>query len=120
MEEVVSAIYNKSKFDYNPNKIKVSDLLTDEYHCYEVVDNKGSILSKQKERRDARAGLVKTSESDIPKRSTQRMYSMEKDWNPEINPSKLSALPTIFCPKLLSSALSIFNAPIHYTSKIFS
>lgn len=86
INEVV-AIYNKDKFDYNPKKIKTSSLIDDNYTCYEVINNTGSVMSKRNTRIQSRQGYTDLSTSDTtynkPPKSTR--YVLDKDWNPQIN-----------------------------------
>lgn len=81
----IVALWNKDRYCYNPNKLKVSDIKN--YICYEVVNNSGSVLPKRKERQDLRKGYVdlafdKTFYNKPPK-STR--YVFDKDWNPNVN-----------------------------------
>lgn len=80
----VVAIYNLSKFDYNPNKLKVSDVVN--YMCWEVVNNPGSVTDKRDSRAKSRQGYVdlnRPNNYNKPPKSVR--YVLDKDWNAEIN-----------------------------------
>lgn len=83
----VIAIYNKSKFDYNPEKLKISELTDDElYSCWEVI-NISSVLQKQRDRLALKQDYVDLQKGNTtynkPPKSTR--YVFDKDWNPEVN-----------------------------------
>jgi hypothetical protein len=83
----IIAIYNKDKFDYNPNKLKVSELINeDNYSCYNVT-NISSIRQKHNDRLALKKDYVDLQTTDIsynkPPKSTR--YVFDKDWNPERN-----------------------------------
>lgn len=82
----VIAIYNKDRFIYNPNRIKVSDL--SEYFCYEVIALQGDITDKRKQRTDSRKGLVDLKSDDIstynkPPKSIR--YALNADYDVSVN-----------------------------------
>lgn len=81
----VIALWDNTKYCYNPNKLKISDIKN--YDCYEVINNLGSVVPKRDNRQELRKGYtdlmsVKTSYNKPPK-STR--YVFDKDWNPEVN-----------------------------------
>jgi len=82
---VVIAIYDNNKFSYNPNKLKVSDIVN--YDCWQVINNPGSVVDKQKQRQQSRQGytdLINTTTTyNKPPKSSR--YVLDKDWNPEVN-----------------------------------
>ena len=83
----VIAIYNKNKFDYNPEKLKISELTDNElYSCWEVI-NISSVLQKHKDRLTLKQDYVDLQKGNItynkPPKSTR--YVFDKDWNPEVN-----------------------------------
>lgn len=83
----VIAIYNKSKFDYNPEKLKISELTDGElYSCWEVI-NISSVLQKQRDRLALKQDYVDLQKGNTtynkPPKSTR--YVFDKDWNPEVN-----------------------------------
>ncbi len=83
----VIAIYNKSKFDYNPEKLKISELTDSElYSCWEVI-NISSVLQKQRDRLALKQDYVDLQKGNTtynkPPKSTR--YVFDKDWNPEVN-----------------------------------
>ena len=83
----IIAIYNKDKFDYNPEKLKVSELTqSDLYTCYNVI-NTNSIFKKHNDRLRNREDYVDLQTTDTtynkPPKSTR--YVFDKDWNPERN-----------------------------------
>lgn len=85
-DEII-AIYNKDKFDYNPNKLKVSELTdNDLYSCYNVT-NISSIMRKHNDRLALKKDYVDLQTTDTsynkPPKSTR--YVFDKDWNPERN-----------------------------------
>ena len=86
LNEII-AIYNKDKFDYNPEKLKVSELAdNDLYSCFEVT-NISSILRKHNDRLALKKDYVDLQTTDVdynkPPKSTR--YIFDKDWNPERN-----------------------------------
>lgn len=81
----VIAIYNKDRFDYNPNKLKNSDIIN--YECWEVINNMGSVVDKRNSRIQSRLGytdLSKSNKYNKPPKSTR--YVLDRDWN--INASR--------------------------------
>ena len=79
-DEEVIAIYDNNKFIYNPNKIKVSDVIN--YNCYEVF-NISSVVNKRADRKSSRQGYVdlqttKTNYNQVPK---SIRYVFDRDWN---------------------------------------
>ena len=81
-EDNVIAIYDNNKLIYNPNKIKVSDVIN--YNCYEVF-NISSVVNKRAERKSSRQGYVdllntKTNYNQVPK---SIRYVFDRDWNAE-------------------------------------
>lgn len=83
--DIVIAIYDNNKFSYNPNRLKVSDIIN--YGCWQVINNPGSVVDKQKQRQQSRQGytdLINTTVTyNKPPKSTR--YVLDKDWNPEVN-----------------------------------
>ena len=82
----VIAIYNKDRFIYNPEKIKVSDLT--DYFCYEVISSQDDIEGKRKGRADSRKGLVDLKSDDIssynkPPKSIR--YALSGDYDVSVN-----------------------------------
>ena len=83
----IIAIYNKDKFDYNPDKLKVSELTDkDLYSCFEVT-NISSIRQKHNDRIALKQDYVdlqnSNNEYNKPPKSTR--YVFDRDWNPERN-----------------------------------
>ena len=83
----IIAIYNKDKFDYNPDKLKVSELIDkDLYSCFEVT-NISSIRQKHNDRIALKQDYVDLQNSNTeynkPPKSTR--YVFDRDWNPERN-----------------------------------
>ena len=81
----VIALWDNTKYCYNPNKLKISDIKN--YDCYEVINNLGSVVPKRDNRQELRKGYtdlmsVKASYNKPPK-STR--YVFDRDWNPEVN-----------------------------------
>ena len=83
----IIAIYNKDKFDYNPDKLKVNELTDkDLYSCFEVT-NISSIRQKHNDRIALKQDYVdlqnSNNEYNKPPKSTR--YVFDRDWNPERN-----------------------------------
>ena len=83
----VIAIYNKNKFDYNPEKLKISELTDDELYSIWEVTNISSVLQKHKDRLALKQDYVDLQKGNTtynkPPKSTR--YVFDKDWNPEVN-----------------------------------
>lgn len=94
-DDTVVAIYNKTKFDYNPGNIKLSDVASDEYRCYELINNRGSIRGKQADRRSSRDGYIDTKYDDVSGLSnipSSQRYVYRRDFDPQENKKYYSLL----------------------------
>lgn len=109
----IIAIYNKDKFDYNPKKIKTTNLTDDIYTCYEVINNKGSVMSKRNTRLQSRQGYtdLQSTETSYNKPPKSTRYVFDRDWNPEINKEYYTKL-------LHQNKLSKYADQLEYTYTI--
>ena len=79
----VIAIYNKDRFAYNPNRLKMSDVVN--YDIYEVINNKGSVNDLRNQRQLSRQGYtdLRTSNTSYNKPPKSVRYVLDRDWNAE-------------------------------------
>lgn len=79
----VIAIYNKDRFAYNPNRLKMSDVIN--YDIYEVINNKGPVNDLRNQRQLSRQGYtdLRTSNASYNKPPKSVRYVMDRDWNAE-------------------------------------
>lgn len=80
------ATYNKDKFDYNPDGIKVSSIV--DYECYQLINNKGSILNTRNSRKANRSDFIDTTKDDVSflnRVPISTRYLYKKDWDPSVN-----------------------------------
>ena len=79
----VIAIYNKDRFAYNPNRLKMSDVAN--YDIYEVINNKGSVNDLRNQRQLSRQGYtdLRTSNTSYNKPPKSVRYVLDRDWNAE-------------------------------------
>ncbi len=102
-KNILIATYNKDKFDYNPNNIKVSSVIN--YDCYQLVNNSGSIINKHNNRISSRSDYIDTEKDDLSKlnnvpKSTR--YINKNDWDPTINQK-------YYMLKLQQNKLSVYS-----------
>ena len=79
----VIAIYDKNKFIYNPEKIKIS--AAPDYDIYEIISGGVSVQNRREQRRDDLAGLIATKDSTFAGTPKSTTYIWQKDWDPEVN-----------------------------------
>ena len=79
----VIAIYDRDRFVYNPNKLKMSDVVN--YDIYEVINNKGSVNDLRNQRQLSRQGYtdLRTSNTSYNKPPKSVRYVLDRDWNAE-------------------------------------
>lgn len=77
------ALYDKGRFMYNTNKIKVSQL--PDYEIYELDIQGTHVQNRREQRSDALSGLTPTRDAQYSKVPTSSNYIWDKDWNPEVN-----------------------------------
>ena len=83
----IIAIYDKDKFTYNPERLKVSELTdTTLYTCWEVI-NKSSIMQKHNDRLALKQDYVDLQKDNTTynKPPTSTRYVLDKDWNADRN-----------------------------------
>lgn len=79
----IIAVYNRGKFMYNPDKIKVGEF--HDYDVYEITIQGTHVQNRREERRDNRFGLVPTKDAPYSNTPRSSQYIYGKDWDPEVN-----------------------------------
>ena len=79
----IIAIYNNDKFVYNPNKIKISDIVN--YDNYIVSVQGVNVAKRREQRRYDLTGLSRTKDSSISNVPKSTSLIWTKDWDPEVN-----------------------------------
>lgn len=83
VDNEVIAIYNKDKFLYNPQRLKISQ--SPEYDLYEITVGGVNVRVRRQQREDDLSGLIPTTDSPYEKTPTGTQYIFDKDWNPKTN-----------------------------------